>query len=115
MANVTGLTVAGATLQAGAAAVANGSFMDTGGLGVVALSVSGTFVATIQPQVQTDELNWVNAVAINVATGAVYSTITTTGVYLICVAGASQCRAQITCPTFPGSSPGPNSATWPAR
>ena len=71
------------TLLSAAAATANGAGIDTSGFGAVLMQVTGTFVATITWEVSLDGDTFVAVRATNLNTGAVATTTTTTGLFLI--------------------------------
>jgi hypothetical protein len=82
-------------LQSAAATTGNGTAMPVGGLSGVGLQVTGTFSATITPEVEANGTDYVTIQVINVTTGAISSTITAPGVYFVPLTGANQFRARI--------------------
>lgn len=83
------------TLQAAAGATGNGTAMDVGGLAVVALQVTGTFVGTVTIEGSVDGTNYVAIRSLNVATGGVITTAAAELVAQVPVAGLSTLRARV--------------------
>lgn len=83
------------TFQSAAGATGNGTAMDVGGLAMVAVQVTGTFVGTITFEGTVDGTNWVSALARSIADGATAATATAAGVYQVPVSGLSQLRARV--------------------
>lgn len=84
------------TMQNAASATATGTWMHVTGISSVVAQISGTFVASVTWQGTVDESNWVSIQAENLATGAVSSKATATGLYKLNVAGLRRIRANMT-------------------
>lgn len=82
-------------LHAAAAATANGVIINTSGL-MVAVQVTGTFVATLAWKVSIDGVNFVAAIGTNIATGATATTATAPGIYTIPVVPGGAFMADLT-------------------
>lgn len=83
------------TFQSGATGTGNGTALDVGGLAAVGLQVTGISGDTITIEGTIDGTNWVAIRALNLATGAVATTITANGIYQVPVAGLDQLRSRI--------------------
>lgn len=81
--------------QSSAAATGNGTAVPVAGWSAVSLQVSGTFVGTITFEGTLDNTNWVSLQGANVADGAVGTTATAAGIYVIPCVGLSQFRARV--------------------
>lgn len=84
------------TLQSAATGTGVGSALAVRGYGMAVLQVTGTFSATITPQVTLDGANFTGVETTNIATGAVALTITAAGIYVVPVAGLEALIANIT-------------------
>lgn len=83
------------SLQTAAAATGNGTAMDVRGWAAVALQVTDTFVGTITFEGTVDDTNWVSLQGANVADGAVSTSATAAGIYVIPCVALSQFRAPV--------------------
>lgn len=63
--------------------------------GSVIFQLSGTFSATVTFEASTDETNWIEVPAANVASGSKASTTDTTGIYLVNCVGTFKVRARV--------------------
>lgn len=83
------------TFQSAAAATGNGTALDVGGLAIVGIQVTGTFVGTVTFEGTIDGSTWATIAARNMSDGAAVATATAAGLYQVPVAGLVQIRARI--------------------
>lgn len=83
------------TMQDGATGTGNGTSLSVTGFGGAAIQLSGTFVATVTFEGTANGSDWVSLPAQNVATGAVATTASSAGVYVVSTLGLSDVRARI--------------------
>lgn len=83
------------TFQTAAIAQGNGTAMDVGGLAGVGVQVTGITNATITFEASIDEATWVAVRAMNLNSGAVATTTTANGLFLVPVAGVGELRCRI--------------------
>ncbi len=83
------------TFHSGTKTTGNGTAMDVGGLSGVAVQISGISSDTITWEATIDGSNWVAVRAMNANDGAVATTATADGIYIVPVAGLDQLRARV--------------------
>lgn len=83
------------TFQSGATATGNGTAMDVAGLPLVGVQITGITTATVTFEVTIDGSTWVATRVLNVTGGAVGSTTTASGIFLVPTAGMEQLRCRI--------------------
>lgn len=81
--------------QSAAVADGNGTTMDVGGLPGVGVQIEGITTATVTWEANVDGTNWVAVRAMNYNSGAVATTATADGLFLVPVAGLFELRARI--------------------
>lgn len=81
--------------QTAATATGAGSSYGAGGLSTITVSITGITTATITFEGTVDDTTWVSIGATNSATGAIATTATANGIYVLPVAGYSQVRCRI--------------------
>lgn len=83
------------TLQNAAAATGNGATMNVDGFKAVATQVTGTFVGTVTFETSLDGTNWVATGVTPAAGGAVASTATAPGLWVLTPNGVNLYRARV--------------------
>jgi hypothetical protein len=83
------------SLQTAAAATGNGTQLDVHGYAAVVVQVTGTFSATLTPEITLDGTNWVTAEGIKVADSSRASTVTAAGIYVFPVLGCEYFRLRV--------------------
>ena len=84
------------TMQSAAVATGNGTAVNAQGYATMCIQLSGTMTSlTVTFEATADDTNWVAVQAANANTGAVASTATAAGLYVIPCAGFSQLRARV--------------------
>lgn len=83
------------THHSAASATATGTPMNTGQTGSVLVQITGTFVATVTFQGTVDGSNWVALQAVNMTSGAIATTATAAGLYLVPVPGMRLFRCDL--------------------
>lgn len=84
------------TCHNAAVATAVGELMNLESISLVALQISGTFVAMVTFQGTVDESNWIAIQGTNVNDGSVATSATAAGIWLIPVSGLKKFRANLT-------------------
>lgn len=84
------------TFHNAASATATGTVMNTAGISLVAVQITGTFVATVTFEGSIDKTNYVSLEAVNSATGAKATTATAAGLYFVPVSGVRAFRCNLT-------------------
>jgi hypothetical protein len=84
------------TLQNAVAATGNGTAMDVSGLSALGIQITGTFSATVTFQGTVDGSNWVAVQGVNMNDGSVTNNTTSTGIFMVPVAGLAQFRVAVT-------------------
>jgi len=83
------------TLQSAATATGNGTALDVGLYGGVAVQITGTFSATVTFEATIDRTNWIAVKADNLNDRTSATTATAAGIFQIPLSGAVQFRARI--------------------
>lgn len=84
------------TFHSAASTTANGTVMNTGQTASVLVQITGTFSASVAFQGTIDGSNWVAIQGANVNSGAVATTATAAGLYLVPVVGMRLFRCDLT-------------------
>lgn len=86
----------GITFHDAATITAVGEVLNTSGLAMVAVQLTGTYTATVTFQGTVDGSNWVAIQAMNMNSGAVATTATANGLYIVPVSGLTLFRCNLT-------------------